>query len=161
MARQPDIQYIQFYNYGSTAQKLAPRMQKKEKYQLPQHRPMAQKAKQSVLDPLSICAIVVAGFMLITMLIGMFRLGELTTRRQELEAYIVSLQQEQAELQVAYENAYDLTQVEERARQMGLVSKDEVTYVQMGPVTLVQEETPSFSQRVSAFFEELFAKAPR
>ena len=162
MARQPDIQYIQFYNHGSTAHKLAAQPERqKERYQLPQHRPVAQKAKHSVLDPLSVCAIVVAGFMLITMLVGMFRVGELTSRRQELEAYISVLRQENADLQIAFEDAYDLTLVEERARQMGLVSKDEVTHVQMGPITLVQEESPSFAQRVAAFFEELFAKAPR
>ena len=162
MARQPDIQYIQFYNHGSTAQKLAPRTyDRKEKYQLPEHRPMARPAKQSVLDPLSICAMVVAGFMLIAMLVGMFRLGELTSRRQELESYIGVLQQENADLQTAYESAYDMTLVEQRARQMGLVSKDEVTHVQMGPLELTPEHTPSFQERLSAFFEELFAKAPR
>lgn len=162
MARQPDIQYIQFYNYGSTAPKLAPRNSyRKEKYQLPEHRPMAQQAKHTVLDPLSVCAIVVAGFMLITMLVGMFRVGELTSRRQELEGYIGVLQQQNAELELAYEQSYDLTQVEQRARQMGLVSKDEVAHVQMGPVELVQEQTPSFADRFYAFFDELFAKAPR
>ena len=162
MARQPDIQYIQFYNYGSTAPKRAPRNSyRKEKYQLPEHRPMAQKAKHTVLDPLSVCAIVVAGFMLITMLVGMFRVGELTSRRQELEGYISVLQQQNAELELAYEQSYDLTQVEQRARQMGLVSKDEVAHVQMGPVELVQEQTPSFADRFYAFFDELFAKAPR
>lgn len=162
MARQPDIQYIQLYNHGSTAHKLAPRTAyRKEKYQLPEQRPVVQQAKRSVLDPLSVCAIVVAGFMLVTMLIGMFRVGELTSQRQELESYISVLQQQRADLQMVYENSYDLTQVEQRARQMGLVSADEVTHVQMGAITPIQEQTPSFGQRVASFFEELFAKAPR
>ena len=162
MARQPDIQYIQPYNHGSTARKLAPRPQyRKEKYQLPEQRPIEQQAKQSVLDPLSLCAIVVAGFMLIAMLVGMFRVGELTSQRQELEAYRSVLQQQSADLQMQYEGAYDLTQVEQRARQMGLVSTDEVTHVEMGALTPIQEQTPGFGERITAFFQELFAKSPR
>ena len=162
MARQPDIQYIQPYNHGSAARKLAPQTQKrKEKYQLPEQRSVTQRVRGSVLDPLSLCAIAVAGFMLVTMLIGMFQLGELTSQHQELEAYIGVLQQQRADLQMVYENSYDLNQVEQRARQMGLVSTDEVTHVSMGEVTLNQQPELSFAEWVTAFFDELFAKAPR
>lgn len=162
MARQPDIQYIQMYNHGSTARKLAPRPQyRKEKYQLPEQRPVVEQVKASVLDPLSLCALAVAGFMLVAMLIGMFRLGELTQQRQQLDAQISALQQQRADLQMLYEETYDLTQVEERARQMGMVSADEVTHVQMEAVDPDLYQGPGFMERVTAFFDELFAKAPR
>lgn len=162
MAKQPDIQYIQMYNHGSTARKLAPRPQyRKEKYQLPEQRPAQQQVKRSMLDPLSLCAMAVAGFMLVAMLVGMVRVGELTSRRQELETYISVLQQQRADLQMVYENSYDLTQAEQRARQMGLVSADEVAHVQMGVVDPNPQEEPGFADRMTALFNELFAKAPR
>lgn len=162
MARQPDVQYIQMYNYGSTARKLAPRPQaRKEKYQLPEQQPRQQKAKQMVLDPLSMCAIAVACVMLVAMLIGMFRVGELTGRRQELEQYIDVLQEQRADLQKTYESAYDLAQVEQRARQMGLVYSNEVMHVEMGAVNLEPHQESGFADRVTAFFDELFSKAHR
>lgn len=162
MARQPDVQYIQMYNYGSTAQKLAPRPRyRKEKYQLPEQHSQPRQAKQKLLDPLSVCAIVVASVMLVAMLIGMFRIGALTSTRQELEEHIGVLQEERADLQKAYEGAYDLEQVEQRARQMGLVYPNEVYHVQMGAVEVETPREPSFGERLSAFFSELFAKAPK
>ena len=162
MARQPDVQYIQMYNYGSTAKKLAPRPQyRREKYQLPEQQPQTQQAKQTVLDPLAICAIVVACVMLVAMLIGMFRVGELTSTRQDLEEHIGVLQEQRADLQKAYEDAYDLEQVEQRARQMGLVYANEVYHVQMGTVEVETPQEPGFGERLAALFDELFAKAPK
>ena len=162
MARQPDVQYIQMYNYGSTARKLAPRPQnRKEKYQLPEQRPVRQQVRQAVLDPLSVCAIAVACVMLVAMLIGMFRVGELTGRRQELEQYVGVLQEQRADLQKTYESAYDLAQVEQRARQMGLVYGNEVLHVEMGTVNPEPQQEPGIAERLTALFDELFAKAPR
>ena len=162
MARQPDIQYVQMYNYGSTARKLAPRPRyRKDQYQLPTQQSRRQQATQSVLDPLAVCAIAVAFFMLIAMLIGMFRVGELSVARQELQEHIDVLQEQRADLQKNYESTYDMAQVEQRARQMGLVYASEVFHVQMGTATPVAEETPGFAQRLTALFNELFAKAPR
>lgn len=162
MARQPDIQYIQIYNHGSTAKKLAPRPRyRKEQYQLPTQQPRRQQVKQITLDPLAVCAIAVACIMLIAMLIGMLRIGELASKRQELNEYIDVLQEQRADLQKNYESNYDLEQVEQRARQMGLVYANEVFHVQMGAAEPAFEEEPGFAQRVTAFFDELFAKAQR
>ena len=162
MARQPDIQYIQAYNYGNTARKLAPQPHvRKEKYQLPQQRPHRQQVRQAMLDPLSLCAIAVASVMLVAMLIGMFRVGELVSRRQELEQYIGVLQEQRADLQKTYEESYDLHQVELRARQMGLVPGDEIQHVQMGTINTQPQQGPGITDRLAAFFSELFAKAPK
>lgn len=162
MARQPDIQYIQMYNYGSTARKLDPLPQyRKEKYRLPEQKHQQKQVKQPVLDPLSICAIAVACVMLVAMLIGMFRVSELSGRCQALETYIDVLQEQRADLQKSYENAYDLAQVEQRARQMGLVYGNEVYHVQMGTVDSIPAQEPGFTDRLTALFDELFAKAPR
>jgi hypothetical protein len=162
MARQPDVQYIQMYNYGSTAHKLAPRPRyRKEQYQLPEQKPLGQKAKRTVFDPLSVCAIAVACVMLITMLVGMFRVAELSERQQELEGYVDQLREQRADLQKTYEDTYDLAQVEQRARQMGLVYSNEVYHIQMGTAKPIPQEEPGFTDRLAALFDELFAKAPR
>lgn len=162
MARQPDIQYIQMYNYGSTAPKLAPRSrEQKEKYQLPEQRPSGQRARQKFLDPLSVCALIVASIMVVTMLMGLVRVWEVSDRGQELESYIDVLQEQQAGLQKTYEASYDLHQVEQRARQMGLVHADEVYHVAMGDVNPEYQQEPGFREKLEDFFDELFAKAPR
>ncbi len=162
MARQPDVQYVQMYNYGNTARKLAAQPQhRKESYRLPDQKPHRQQVKQATLDPLSVCAIVVAGVMLIAMLVGMFHVAELSGQRQELETYIDVLQEQRADLQKTYERSYDLAQVEQRARQMGLVYANEVYHVPMGTVEPAVQEETGFVDRLSAWFDELFAKAPR
>lgn len=162
MARQPDIQYIQMYNYGSTARELAPqRRMRKEKYQLPEQRPQKAKARQKLIDPLSVCAMAVAGVMLVAMLVGMFKVGELSSRRMELQNHIDTLQEQRVELQKAYEEAYDLHQVEVRARQIGMVYGDEAVHVQMGKVTPEADRNPGIWEQMTQIVDELFAKAPR
>lgn len=162
MARQPDVQYIQMYNYGSTARKVAPRPQaRKEKYQLPEQLPRREQARQKLLDPLSVCAIAVACVMLVGLIIGVFQLGELTTRRYELQQYIDVLGKEQADLYKLYEQTCDFQQVELRASQMGMISGDEAVHVQMGPVNPEPQQEPGFLDRMGQLFDELFAKAPR
>lgn len=162
MARQPDIQYVQMYNYGSTAQKLAPRPQyRKDQYQLPTQQPRRQQVKQAMLDPLAVCAIAVAVVMMVAIFVGMLRVGELSIARQELQEHIDVLQEQRADLQKNYESTYDLAQVEQRARQMGLVYANEVFHIQMETVDPVTEQEPGFAQRLADLFDELFAKAPR
>lgn len=162
MARQPDVQYIQMYNYGSTARKLVPRPQaRKEKYQLPEQQPHQHQVRQKILDPLSVCAIAVACVMLVAMLIGMFEVGALTSRRYELREYIEVLGAQRADLQKVYEQSYDLHQVELRARQMGMIAGDEAVHIQMGPVNPEPQQELGFRDRMEQLFDELFAKAPR
>ena len=113
------------------------------------------------MDPLSICAVTVACVMLVAMLIGMFRVGELTGRCQELDQYIDVLQEQRADLQRVYEESYDLHLVEQRARQMGLVPADEVQRIRIEAAPTVSQQKTGIFDRMTAFFEELFAKAPR
>lgn len=162
MARQPDIQYIQMYNYGSTARKVAPRPQaQKEKYQLPEQQPRKVQTQKKLLDPLSFCAVAVSCVILVALAIGVFRLGELTTRRYELQQHIEVLQRKQAGLYQDYEEICDFQQVEQRARQMGMIGGNEAVHVQMGAVNPEPQQEPGFLDRMEQLFDELFAKAPR
>ena len=161
MLRQPDIQYIQMYQYGSTAYKLQPSAPvKKNPYQLPEQVAKPRPVRRTLLEPLSLCAIALACVMLLTMVVGMLQVGELTSRHRELENHIDVLQAQRADLQKSYEDAYDLHQVEIRARQIGLVAADEAVHVPMGKLETVPREEPGLAQRVKAVWDELFAKAP-
>lgn len=162
MARQPDIQYIQMYNYGSTARKIAPRPQaRKEKYQLPEQLPRKAQVRQKLLDPLSVCAIALACVMLVALVIGVSQLGELTVRRYELRQHIETLDRQQANLHKLYEETYDFREVEFRAYQMGMIGGDEAVHVQMDAVNPEPQQEPGFMEQLQQLFEELFAKASR
>lgn len=167
MARQPDIQYIQMYNYGSTARKLEPQAPaKKKRYELPT--PGARSARNLqrkeetgiVLDPLSVCAVAVAAVLLVCLLLGMLQVGTLNSRRQELEGYISTLQSQRADLQRTFDESYDLQQVERRAREMGLVPAAQARHVAIEAPTFETVEEPGFWAKTKAMFSELFAKAP-
>lgn len=161
MARQPDIQYVQMYNYGNTARKLELKAPvQKKKYELPGQLPQRQREKRPVCTLLDVCSIAVAVFMLFAMVIGLLQVGVLSDRQQALQAHIETLQQERAGLQVAYEKAYDLEQVEQRARQMGLVDGSEAVHISMEAPVISEEPEPTFWDRLAETFAELFAKAP-
>ena len=158
MARQPDIQYVRFYTDGSAARKIDLQPQKKKnKVSLPQQ-PRVHKEKRTVIhvDPISVFAVLVAGVMLITMVVGMMQLGGINADAEKMENYVAALQSENTRLRAEYESGYDLRDVEQKALEMGLVPIDQVEHVTIAlPETPVEEE-PAFWENVGAFFAELF-----
>jgi cell division protein FtsL len=160
MARQPDIQYIRYYTSGSAARKieLQPEKKKKNTVAVPQ-RPRTRKQNKMVihLDPISMLAVMVAGIMLITMVIGMLRLGQVNAEVDAMNGYVEQLQQENSALRQEYESGYDLEDVEQKALEMGLVPIEQVEHVTIEvPETPVEAE-PTFWEKAAAFFSELFA----
>ncbi len=159
MARQPDIQYVQMYQHGSAARKLELLTPVRKQYELPSQQPRRKKAKKPAYSPLDVCSVAVAVFMLFTMVIGLLQVGVASSRQQELQTYIDTLTQERADLQRAFENAYDLEQVAQRAGQMGLVEGTQVRHI-----PLEAEDIPQSQDQELTFgdiLSELFAKAPR
>lgn len=158
MARQPDIQYVHLYQYSNTARKLDLLTPAGKPYELPTQQPKHKKAKKPTVSVLEVCSAVVCAFVLLAMVIGLLKVGVLASRQQELKSYIETLTAECADLQVAFENTYDLEQVEQRARQMGLVESTQAAHVTLEAITVPQEpETDTWSDA----WAELFAKAPR
>lgn len=158
MARQPDIQYVRFYTDGSAARKieLTPR-KKKNDIAIP-HRPRVRREKKTVIhvDPLCLSAMLVAGVMLIVMLVGMMRLGDVNAKADTMADYVSLLRSDNTALQEEYKSGYDLKDVEQKALEMGLVPIDQVEHVTIElPETPVEEE-PTFWENVGAFFAELF-----
>jgi cell division protein FtsB len=159
MARQPDIQYVSYYTGGSAARKIELQPDKKKnKAALPQ-RPRTRREKKTVIhvDPISVLAVLVAGFLLITMVVGMLRLGEVNAEVEAMDGYVTQLQQENVALRQEYEAGYDLKDVEQKALEMGLVPIEQVEHVTIEIPEAPVEVELTFWEKVSAFFSELFA----
>ena len=158
MARQPDIQYIQ-YNYGNTARKLElkPQAQKK-KYQLPEQQ-NRRRTQELVWSPLPLCSVAVSLVMCIAMVLGILQIGSLNAYNERMADRIEKLTEERAALQAAYENAYEPEAVIRRAGQMGLVDASQVAHISMTMPRIPVQEEPDFGSRLTAIWNELFAKA--
>ena len=155
MARQPEIQYVHAYTYGSAARHME--LPTKQKVGLPQPKPRKRKQQVIYVDPLSLCAMAAAGLLLITMAIGMIRLGIVHSQTARMEEQVSQLRSENAMLWETYHDIYDPEEVEEKALQMGLISREDAHHVDM-ELTLPQPEAePGFFARVGLFFSELFA----
>ena len=158
MARQPDIQYVQFYTGGSAARKLEPeKRQIKNGAKLPQVRRRVQKRNVVCIDPISVCAVMVAVAMVIAMAVGMLRLSDLTDQADRMEQYASNVNQENAALRSQYRAGYDLKDVEQKALAMGLVPEDQLQHITVK--VEVPEVEPALTgwQEFCRFVTELFA----
>lgn len=160
MARQPDIQYVRYYTSGSAARKIELQPEKKKKNPVAQpQRPRTRQQKKTViyLDPISVLAVMVAGIMLITMVIGMLRLGQVNAEVDAMDSYVAQLRQENSALRQEYESGYDLKDIEQKALEMGLVPIEQVEHVTVALPEAPVEAEPTFWEKAAAFFSELFA----
>lgn len=158
MALQPDIQYVRFYTAGSAARKLELQPEKKKaKISAPQ-RPQTRRRKKTLvyIDPISLCAVLVAGVMLIAMAVGMIRLGSINAQTERMNSYVTELRAENTRLRNEYKSGYDLKDVEQKALEMGLVPIDQVEKVVIEVPEIPQESQPGFFEKVGSFFSELF-----
>ena len=158
MALQPDIQYVRFYTAGSAARKLELQPEKKKaKISAPQ-RPQTRRKKKAVVyvDPISVCAVLVAAVMFVAMAVGMLRLGSMNTQTAQMESYVTQLRSENVMLRKEYESGYDLKDVEQKALEMGLVPIDQVEKVVIDLPEITEEPEPTFLEKVGNFFSELF-----
>lgn len=159
MARSPDILYINTYIPGSAAPKLEPRVVPGRPVAVPQ--PKAQPGKRAravrYVDPIALCAMVVAAAMLIVMAVGMIRLGSVNAEAKLLEEHVAQLREENTRLHSEYKAGIDLEEVRRQALEMGLVPQSQVERVtiHVEPPQPVQE--PSAWERFWASFAEMFA----
>ena len=158
MARQPEIQYVRFYTDGSAARKIELQPEKRKNKTPMPRQPRVRREQKMVIhvDPISVCAVLVAGVMLITMLVGMLRLGSINADADALESYVTELEAENTRLRAEYESGYDISDVEQKALEMGLIPVEQAEHVTIEmPETIVEAE-PTFWEGVGAFFTELF-----
>ena len=124
MVQKPKIQYVgQFYVHGSEA-KVLELKPKQPKTILPLAK--LEKIEKVYIDPVAVAGIVVAVFMLITMVIGAVQLQADWNEYERVAAYVSQLHQENARLDHAYRSSYDLDEIEMKALALGMVPKSEL-----------------------------------
>ena len=131
MARQPEVQYIRLYTQGSSARQLemTPPERKKPRTKLP--KPRRVKARVIRLDPLALCATVVAAVMLVMIVVGCVALYQAEAYGEQMERDVDSLTVENQVLAQTYAEGYDLEEVRQIALSLGLVPVEEVTHISL------------------------------
>ena len=152
MARQFDIQYVSFTD-GNAARKIAPVSPWKIA-----KLPKINKNKKIVLniDPVAIVGMVTAVIMLVMMIVGVLQLREAQQQTAAMESYVESLREENIQLMTAYQEGYDLEEIETMALALGMVPNTQVRTVRMD-VPVVAEENSSPWEQVWIFLTGLFA----
>ncbi len=155
MARKPDVQYIQYRTDGNAAHQL----QLLNHVTVKQMLPKAPRKKERVIyvDPLAWGGILVSAVMLILMVVGMAELFTLKNQTQQMESYVSQLYSQNYHLNAEYEAGYDLEEIEKTAHVLGLVPVEEKTVTVSMPEENLTVEQPTVWERMSAFFERLFA----
>ena len=154
MAQRLDVQYVQFYTDGSAARKVAPLAPLKT-MKLPQ----LKKTKRIVLhiDPVAIAGICMAVFMIVLMVVGAVQLTQQRRQLSEMTLYVENLQTENQILEDRFEQKCDLEQIENTARALGLVPKEEVRHVTISAPDMIEQDAPNSWERFYIFLTGLFA----
>ena len=156
MAQKKTSRYIQFYTAGSAAQKVE-LVDEREWAPLPEYQLRRRKAIH--IDPVAIIGILVAVFLMATMLLGVNQLVNARQEAMQMEEYVAQLQAENHELSQKYAEGYDLSIVEKTALNMGMVPVEQAPQitiqVQMPEVETVQSVT--LWEQITTFLTGLFA----
>ena len=159
MAQKPDIQYVhQFYVYSSEAQ--APELKpakKKRRAKIVLPTPKIRKAFLVRYDVASVCGIVVACMMMVLMTVGLYQLCETRQEYAQMERYVISLQNENIDLQNTYKSGYDLADIREKALALGMIPVEEAQTVAIQVSVPEPEPEPTLWENIYWFFTELFA----
>ncbi len=154
MAQRPSVQYVQFYTDGSAARKAA-MVTPLQTAKLPKVR----RIKRITLhvDPVAIGGIAMAVIMLVLMLVGVAQLNHARQEVAALENRVATLQAQQRDLNVTYENSYDIADVEKTALALGMVPKEQVKHVVMQVPETQPEQKPGPWEQIYMFLTGLFA----
>ena len=156
MARKSEIRYIRYYTDGSAARQMEPKPRTKRQ-KVPKPRTRQRQELVIRVDPLAVCAIVVAAVLLVLLVVGAVQLNSAKQQRKAMAAYVAGLEMENASLQRTYEEGYDLEQVEKMALDLGLVPASQVQTVEISVDAPEPAPEPTFWQRILDFFGDLFA----
>ena len=157
MVRKPDIQYVdKFYVHGSEARVLELKPNKKKaKTVLPEAAPV--KEKVISIDLLSLSAIAVAVTMIVLMVVGCFQLKAAFDRRVAMSHYVISLQNENLDLNKDYYNGFDPADIEQKALALGMIPMEDAKTLTM-TVTIPEEvPAPTMWENFTWFMKGLLA----
>ena len=157
MERKPDIQYVgQFYVYGSEAKQLEEKSeQKKRKIRLPLLK--AEKIYRIQVDPVAICAILVAVVMLVAMVLGTLQMHQAWQQFGVVQNYRNQLKQVNIQLTNQYRESIDLDSIRQAALTMGLVEMDQVETRYITVKIPQKEADPTWWENLCWFWQGLFA----
>ena len=157
MARSNDVQYIRFYSYGSTAEKIEQPVTEKKKINLPKPRKIKVPAGLIKVDALALTGLIVAGVMLLCMAVGLVQVHKANVQLQQAQLLVAQLEAENDRLKTEYEHGVDLAEIRVSAEAMGLVPIDQVRHVTVRvPDPVVEEEITWWEQWIQDF-KDLFA----
>lgn len=136
MARKVDIEYVRYYSPGSEARKLNLKPQRRNPVRPARSRQI--QSKQIIaLDPVMILGTVAALCMLVMMVVGAVKLAAAQKQEQQLERYLLQLQQSNVQLEDTYHAGFDPAEIQKQALALGLVPMDQV------PQIPIQVEIPA------------------
>ena len=141
--RKNEIRYVDFYTVGSAAYQVNP-VQQKKKVKLP--KPNRQPKKLIYLDPLTVIGFAVAFVMIVSMMVGLVTLSNVSKEAAAMEQYVQTLKEENVQLEAQYRASYDLDEIRAYANAMGLVPSEQVQRI---PVQF--GEPPEQPQQTSAW----------
>ena len=121
------------------------------------------RAKQSVA-PAAVLGVLIAAAMFVAAIMAQIQLTDLSSERVKLEAELAELQTKNAQLQIAYESAFNLTEIEEYAvTELGMQKPgaDQITYIDTSSpdraVVVNGKAGDGFVDRLSDFLAELWS----
>ena len=154
MARNNYDRYVRFYTFGSTAVKVEDprRTAKLPKYCKPEKR------KPIPFDPVAFAGSIVAVFLAVLMIVGLFQVTAANAQVRELETQLIGLQQQEQMLLDRYYGSIDLEEVRVAAESMGMIPAEEAAHVQIQvPAQTVQVQTLSWWDSMLASLRQFFA----
>ena len=157
MVKKPDIQYIdQFYVHGSEAQVLELKPKKRlARTVLPLSAP--DHTIKIAVDPVAISSIVVAVALLVMLVVGTVQYVEVFRKYQAMMDYVVTVQNENVELQEGYRSRINLAEIEERALALGMIPAAQAQTMTIRPTIPVQEPEMTVWEEFVWLLEGLFA----
>ena len=156
MARQADIQYVEYPVDGTAARKVEHPTH--DRAAAPVYARRRAQRKVIAVDPVAICGIVLAAVMLFAMVAGLVQYRHSLQQTQQMSAHVQQLQKENVLLQQTYQAGYDLEEIERIALEAGMVPAENMERVRINMQLPEEEDTRmSFWDSLSAFLAGIFA----
>ncbi|MBE6958640.1 MAG: hypothetical protein E7447_05775 [Ruminococcaceae bacterium] len=129
MAMETKVQYINAYVSGTCA----PQPEKKTHYTTSAQLPQVKKQQKWLIsfDLAAIGGILAAVVLSVLLIVSLVQMNQAREEARMYEEYVISLQEQNAQLQDTYTSGYDLEEVQSIAQAMGMVPADQVTHIQM------------------------------
>lgn len=154
MARQADVQYVQFSVDGTAARKV-------EQYDnavTPVYKRRKAERKVIAVDPVALAGIVLSAVVVMAMALGLVQYHQNLSAARQMSAYVTQLEQENIQLEQTYRAGYDIEQIRAIAEEAGMVPASDMARVRVQVEAPQQEQTHmSFWDSLTTFLAGIFA----